>query len=93
MKITIKKREFKNWIYENGLTQTLAARELHIPLQEMKDKLTNREAFTEEQIRNLVYLMGAVDAFKVMYFPTLKDRLRVEQEVFIGERDERKEKL
>ena len=83
MKITIRKREFKNWIYDNGLTQPRVARKLHIHLQEMKDKLTNHEPFTEEQIRDLVDLMGATDAFKVMYFPTLKDRLRIEQKVFV----------
>jgi len=91
LKISIRKRKFKNWIYDNELTQPYVAEKLKIPVQEMKDKLDTHEPFSEEQIRNLVYLMGAKAAFKVMYFPTLKEKERVRYETFIRpkENDER----
>lgn len=90
-KIILRKRQFKNWIYDHDLTQPRVAKKLRMPVEEMKGKLTNREPFTEEQIKNLVYLMGAEDAFAVMYFPTLREKRRVYYETFIKykENDER----
>ena len=94
-KISIRKRQFKRWIYENNLTQPRVARKLNLPLEEMKDKLNRHEPFAEEQIRNLVYLMGAEAAFEVLFFPTLRDKRRVYYETFVKhkERDEQERTL
>ena len=86
-KISIRKRQFKNWIYDNNLTQPKVAKRLKMPLQEMKEKLNSHEPFTEEQIRNLVDLMGADRAFKVMFFPTLSEKYRVYYEAFVKHKE------
>ena len=87
LKISIRKREFKNWIYDNNLTQPRVAKRLKMPVEEMKNKLNTHEPFTEEQIRNLVDLMGADKSFKVMFFPTLSEKYRVYYETFVKHKE------
>ena len=58
---------------------------------EMKDKLNNRELFSEEQIGNLVYLLGAEEAIEVIYFPTLEEKERVYEKTFLTRRRKYKE--
>lgn len=86
---SLKKNQLKRWIYEHNHTQTFVAQKLHMSLQELKDKLNNRELFNEQQIRNLVYLLGAKNAFKVIYFPTLDEKRRVYKITFLHEEGER----
>ena len=57
----------------------------------MKDKLNNRELFSEEQIGNLVYLLGAEEAIEVIYFPTLDEKERVYEKTFLTRRRKYKE--
>lgn len=75
----------------NGKTQPYVAEELGLEAEEFKRKLREREKFNQEQIRSLVYLLGAEEAFSVIYFPSKRRRRKVWSEVF-GEYKER-EKL
>ena len=50
--------------------------------KKFKRKLTQKEVFNVEQICRLVYLMGAWNAFHVIYFLTFKERCRVYNEAF-----------
>lgn len=81
--LSIRKQQLIQWIDANNFTQPIIAKRLNMTLQELIDKLNNQEPFTQEQIRDLVYFMGANEAFKVMYFPTLEYKERIWQEVFI----------
>lgn len=89
---SLKKNRLKRWIYEHNHTQPYVARKLSISVQEMKDKLNKHELFSEEQIRNLVYLLGAEEAIEVIYFPTLKEKERVYEKTFLRKKGERKYK-
>lgn len=79
---SLKKQKLKQWIYEHKLTQPYIAKKLGLTTEEFKRKLTNREMFTENQIRTLTHLMGAKAAFQVIYFPDAKFRLKVYKKVF-----------
>lgn len=79
---SLKKFLLKKWIYANGLTQPYVAWKMHLPSYEFKRRLREREKFNKEEITALVKLMDAEDAFKVIYFPTMKIRRRVWREVF-----------
>lgn len=79
---SLKKRALKRWIYDNEHTQPYVAKKIHISADEFKRKLREREPFEKEQIRRLVYLMGAEAAFNVLYFPNPDERKRVQEEVF-----------
>ena len=82
----------KKWIYENNHTQSYIARYLGYAPEEFKRKLKEKEIFYEFDIRRLVYLMGARNAFNVIYFPTKGIRQKVWDEVF-GRYEEQEEKL
>ena len=78
----LKKRALKRWIYSHGYTQREIARKLHMSTKKFKRKLSQKEVFSVEQICRLVYLMGAWNAFYVIYFPTFKEYCRVYNEAF-----------
>ena len=78
----LKKRALKRWIYLHGYTQREIAKKLHMSTKKFKRKLAQKKVFNVEQICRLVYLMGAWNAFHVIYFPTFKERSRVYNEVF-----------
>ena len=69
---SLKKRKLKDWIYDNGRTQPYMARKLGITKSELQRKLNEHELFNEDQIRSLVYLVGAEAAINIIYFPRLK---------------------
>ena len=79
---SLKKGKLKKWIYEKGFTQPYVAKELGLRPEEFKRKLSQREKFTKEQIQRLILLMSAEDAFKVLYFPTRRQRNEVWWSVF-----------
>jgi hypothetical protein len=80
---SLKKNRLKRWIYEHKFTQPYVAKKLDISVREMQDKLNKHELFSEEQIRNLVYLLGAEEAIEVIYFPTVEEKRRVYEKTFL----------
>ncbi len=78
----LKKKLLKRWIYKNDLTQPYVARKMNMPVEEFKQTLKDRGTFNAEQLKALVRLMGAWEAFKVLYFPSKRQRRRVYREVF-----------
>lgn len=79
---SLKKKTLKRWIYGHNLTQPYVARKLNLDPVVFKEKLRNREKFNSEQIRALVLLMKAEDAFKVLYFPSNRFRRKIWWQVF-----------
>ena len=78
----LKRYPLKKWIYEHDYTQSYIAERLGLAPEEFTRKLREHEKFNYWQIKPLVMLMGAEDAFKVIYFPTKKRRKEVWWEVF-----------
>lgn len=79
---SLKKYLLKKWIYENDHTQPYVARKMGLEPDEFKRKLREREKFNRDQIKSLVYLMGAEAAFNVLYFPSNRKRRKIWWEVF-----------
>lgn len=80
---SLKKQVLKKWIYENGHTQPYVAKRLNLPPEVFKENLTRRVQFNRVQLDALIRLMGAEEAFKVIYFPSDEERTRVFYEVFV----------
>lgn len=78
----LKKYPLKRWIYDNHFSQPFVARVMQLSPEEFKRRLRRKEKFNRDEITALVKLMGAEDAFEVIYFPTMKIRRRVWHEVF-----------
>lgn len=72
----------KRWIYDHCLTQEEVADILGLLPEDFKRRLKAEEKFYEWEIRPLTYLMGAREAFNVIYFPTKGIRKKVWMEVF-----------
>lgn len=90
---SLKKRELKDWIYDHGKTQPYIAKRLGITKEELQRKLNEHELFDEQQIRSLVYLVGAETAIDIIYFPTLKEKRKVWRKTFGKQRKEEDEQL
>lgn len=83
--ISLKKYSLKKWIYANGFTQPYVARRMGIAPYKFKLKLKKRRKFSRRQIERLVYFMGAMEAFNVLYFPIKSQRSVVYKCVFKNE--------
>ena len=78
----LKKVMLKKWIYDHKLTQPYVARKMNMPVEDFKQKLNDKGTFNREQLKTLIKLMGAWDAFKVIYFPSKRKRRKVYWQVF-----------
>lgn len=86
---SLKKQKLKKWVYENNRSQPYVAQVMGMNEKDFKKKLNNRELFTERELRKFIYLVGAKDAFNIIYFPTLKQKQEVYQKVFGMEKDQK----
>lgn len=87
---SLKKYKLKKWIYDNDHTQPYVAKAMGLAPDEFKRKLREREKFDKEQIKSLVYLMGAEAAFNVLFFPSNRKRKKIWWEAF-GQYKEKEE--
>lgn len=81
----------KKWVYAKRKTQAFVARKMNLTPEEFSRKLQAGEKFNQTEIRALVKLMGAKNAFNVIFFPTMEIKKMVWQEVF--ERHKNEEEL
>ena len=58
------------------------ARKMNMPVADFKQTLKEKGTFNAEQLKALVKLMGAWEAFKVLYFSSKRKRRKVYWEVF-----------
>ncbi len=73
---------FRVWQEKRGHSIQYIAKRAKLSQEEIERKLEQREIFDKETLTRLVYLMGAKDAFFVIYFPSFKFRRAVYFQVF-----------
>lgn len=79
---SLKKHKLKKWIYINGYTQPQIAKLLNLSLSEFKKRIRHHELFYKKQIETIIHLMGAKEAFQVIYFPNKEERKKVYLKTF-----------
>lgn len=79
---SLKKGKLKKWIYDHRQTQPNVAKKLGLPVVEFKRMLQERELFNRDQLSKLIELLGAAEAFNVIYFPSVQERRKIYREVF-----------
>lgn len=79
---SLKPKKMRRWIYEHNRSMPYVARKLNMSKDEFKRKLRERELFNKEQLRSLIYLVGAQDAFNIIYFPTIEEKRKVYEQAF-----------
>ncbi len=73
---------FFAWLRRSGYTIEYIAERLATTTDDIVLRLRRREKFNERELRILIYLMGAKDAFFVIYFPSFRFRKYVYRCVF-----------
>ena len=73
---------FFAWLRRSGYTLEYIAERLETTPDDIVLRLRRREKFNERELRILIYLMGAKDAFFVIYFPSFRFRKYVYRCVF-----------
>lgn len=79
---TLKYRRLELWMRKNDYSHAELAAVLHISTEELYHKLWQREYFAPEQINRLIVLLTAREAIEVIFFPTMKEKIRVYKRVF-----------
>ncbi len=80
--VTLKSRTLKRVIKEKGLTQRIVAKRLGMNKRRFIKKLYRRQRFNYVEVAVLVRLLGARAAIKVIWFPTMKEKKRIEKYVW-----------
>ena len=76
------KTKFFAWLRRSGYTLEYIAERLATTPDDIVLRLRRREKFNERELRILIYLMGAKDAFFVIDFPSFRFRKYVYRCVF-----------
>lgn len=76
--LTLKSRVFRQWLKRRGIAQSEMAKILGMNKRTFRKKLYKRRKFSFDEITALVYFMGARAAIRVMWFPTIEEKRRVE---------------
>jgi hypothetical protein len=69
----------------------LFAQKMGLTVDELKNKLKNKELFSKEQISKMVYILGAEATFNIIYFPTLEEKSNVYKRTFLHDENFPKE--
>lgn len=80
--ISLKSRALKVWLQRKGYSQAFIARLLCMSKHKFRSKLYWRQTFSQSEITALIRLMGARAAIKVIWFPTLEEKKRIEKYVW-----------
>ncbi len=80
--VSLKSRKLKQWIKDKGFTQRSVANQLGMSKRDFIRKLIRKQCFNQTEMTALIRLMGARAAIKVIWFPTLKEKKRIEKYVW-----------
>lgn len=69
-KYSLKSNAMHRWLYSRKVDPVIVADRLRMRVSVFKRMIKDKTPFEEEQIRRLVYFMGAKSAFDVIYFAT-----------------------
>lgn len=83
--VTLKSRTLKRLIKKRHLTQRRVAERLGMSKQNFIKKLYRRQRFNQSEITALIRLFGARAAIRVIWFPTLQEKKRIEKYVWEGQ--------
>ena len=81
-KYSLKSNAMHRWLYSRKVDPVIVADRLRMRVSVFKRMIKDKTPFEEEQIRRLVYFMGAKSAFDVIYFATPEERERVRKATF-----------
>ena len=79
----LNKRKILQWLKNSDYTLCELAGALKMTKEELGYKIHKKKLLKRRQIVRLVYLLGAKTAFNVIWFPTIREKCEVFEEVFV----------
>ena len=83
--VTLKSRTLKSWIKKKGYTQAFVAELIGMSKGKFRRKLYKRQRFNQKEITVLIFFMGARAAINVIWFPSLREKRRIQKNVWEGQ--------
>lgn len=80
--LSLKSRAFRATLKRRGITQREMAEFIGMTKRTLRQKLYRREKFSRKEIERIVYALGARAAIKVIWFPTIEEKLRIKKYVW-----------
>ena len=80
--LTLKSHALKTWLKRKGYEQSYFAERLGMSKDKFRQKLYKRQTFDQNEITALIRLMGARAAIKVIWFPNLEEKRRIQNYVW-----------
>ena len=74
--ISLKSRAIKRWLYCKGVTQSEMAKVMDLPKHEFRRRLYKHIKFDQSRIAKLIRFMGTRAAIEVIWFPTISEKAR-----------------
>ncbi len=79
---SLRQNAFYIWQQKRGITMEYIAKRMQLSQEEIISKLENKELFDEKSLTKLIFLMGAKEAFFIIYFPSFEFRKYVYEQIF-----------
>lgn len=79
----LNKRKILQWLKNSEYTLNGLARALKMSKGELGYKIHKKKLLKRREIVRLVYLLGAETAFTFIWFPTIQEKHKVFEEVFV----------
>lgn len=80
--VTLKSRALEKVLKCKGVEQVEVAQFLGMSKRALVKRLYLRQKFNQQEVTALIKLLGAKSAIKVIWFPTLEEKKRVEKYVW-----------
>ena len=80
--VKLKSRALKRVLQRKGYTQSKVVQSLGMSKRTFMSKLYLRQNFNQKEITALIKLVGARAAIKVIWFPSLEEKKRIEKYVW-----------
>ena len=71
--LSLNRRALQGWLKQKNMPMGRLAKLLKIPARKLRWKLYKHKTFDRKEITTLIYLIGARQAIRVLWFPTIEE--------------------
>lgn len=77
--LSLNRRALQCWLERKNMRMGRLAKLLKIPSHKLRWKLYKHKTFGKKEITTLIYFMGARQALRVLWFPTIEEKRRIRE--------------
>ena len=79
--LSLKRRALQCWLKRKNMRMGRLAKLLKMPSRKFRWKLYKHKKFSRKEITALIYIMGARQAIRVLWFPTIEEKRRIREKM------------